>query len=98
MLDRNEDMLESGGRHPFLGKYKVWLILNLSKYMDTDHVYEKSLYRNSRIFQNFILLNFLRENSLPVRTYTANIIWYTFDTDENIVTCTGKFPSTKVCK
>lgn len=23
MLDRNEDMLSSGGRHPFLGKYKV---------------------------------------------------------------------------
>ena len=23
MLDRNEDMIESGGRHPFLGKYKV---------------------------------------------------------------------------
>ena len=23
MLDRNEDMLISGGRHPFLGRYKV---------------------------------------------------------------------------
>ena len=23
MLDRSEDMIESGGRHPFLGKYKV---------------------------------------------------------------------------
>ena len=23
MLDRNEDMLSSGGRHPFLGHYKV---------------------------------------------------------------------------
>lgn len=24
MLDRDEDMLISGGRHPFLGRYKVW--------------------------------------------------------------------------
>ena len=23
MLDRNEDMMSSGGRHPFLGLYKV---------------------------------------------------------------------------
>ena len=23
MLDRNEDMQSSGGRHPFLGRYKV---------------------------------------------------------------------------
>ena len=23
MLDRNEDMMSSGGRHPFLGRYKV---------------------------------------------------------------------------
>ena len=23
MLDRNEDMMSSGGRHPFLGQYKV---------------------------------------------------------------------------
>ena len=23
MLDRNEDMVSSGGRHPFLGRYKV---------------------------------------------------------------------------
>ena len=23
MLDRNEDMISSGGRHPFLGRYKV---------------------------------------------------------------------------
>ena len=25
ILDRNEDMIASGGRHPFLGKYKVRL-------------------------------------------------------------------------
>lgn len=23
MLDRNEDMITTGGRHPFLGRYKV---------------------------------------------------------------------------
>ena len=23
MLDRNEDMLSSGGRHPYLGRYRV---------------------------------------------------------------------------
>lgn len=30
MLDRDEDMLITGGRHPFYGKYKVWGIVLLS--------------------------------------------------------------------
>ena len=30
--------------------------------------------------------NFLRENSLPVLTYTANILWPALEVDENIVT------------
>ena len=29
---------------------------------------------------------FLCENSLPVLTYTANILWHTLEVDENIIT------------